>query len=70
MLEMSRKRKLKREKVASKRRKRLEIKQKPASAKGPAGNPHTKQIKKDLLKTLALSVLAIGIVLVLYWGWI
>jgi len=70
MLGMSRKRKSKREKIASKRRKQVEIETKPGPTKKSIDNPHTKQIKKDLVKTLALSVLAIGIMLVLYWGWI
>jgi hypothetical protein len=70
MLMMSRKRKSKKEKIASETRKQIITRKVSSPAKKSINNPHTKQIKKDLLKTLVLSVFAIGIVLVLYWGWI
>jgi hypothetical protein len=65
---MGKKRKLKKDKIASRAKNR--INNEIEVSKDKNYNVHTRQIKRDLLKTLALSVLAIGIVLVLYWVWI
>ena len=64
---MSSKRKSKREKIVTKERVKKEKHSPTAPKEKNVSGTSTIQIKKDLVKTLALSVLAIGIVLVLYW---
>jgi len=64
---MNKKKKSKKEKIATIKRKNRKKQSPIFPVIKDTARISTIQIKKDLVKTLALSILAIGIVLVLYW---